>query len=173
MKINAFIALFALLLMLGACSQPTPPKATEAGLVFGDSVSVDSAMPVVEVLNKLDKKEGLVDVPIDGGNVVSGIKAKVEGKATSVCKSAGCWVVLESSDGREIFVKVKDHAFKLPADVVGKTLIVSGNAYQNVTSVEELRHYAKDEGKNQEEIAKITQPQVEYQMTVNAVVMKK
>ena len=173
MKINVFVAFITLICLFVACAQPTPPKVTEAGLVFGDSIKIDSAITVAAALNKLDKKEGLVDVPIDGGNVVSGLVAQVEGKAKSVCKSAGCWVILESSDGREIFVKVKDHAFKLPADVVGKMLVVSGNAYQNITSVEELRHYAKDEGQNQEQIAKIVEPRVEYQMTVNAVVMKK
>jgi Domain of unknown function (DUF4920) len=173
MKLNVFVALCAFVLMLNACSQPTPPKVVEGGLSYGEKITVDSAIQLADLFAKLDKKEGLKDVEIDGGNVVPGLAAKVEGKAKSVCKSAGCWVVLETADGKEMFVKVKDHAFKLPADVVGKTLVVNGNAYQNITSIEELRHYAKDDGKNAEEIAKIVEPKIEYQMTVNAVVMKK
>ncbi|MEN8899141.1 MAG: DUF4920 domain-containing protein, partial [Nonlabens sp.] len=50
--------------------------------------------------------------------------------------------------------------FFLPKNGKGKEVILSGKAYKNITPVEELRHYAEDAGKSEEEIAAITEEEV-------------
>ena len=50
-----------------------------------------------------------------------------------------------------IMIKVKDHEFAMPIDIVGKTVVVEGKAELKETSVAMLKHYAEDAGKSKEE----------------------
>ena len=43
----------------------------------------------------------------------------------------------------------------MPKDIAGMEVILEGNAFVEQTSVDELRHYAEDEGKTAEEIEAI------------------
>jgi Domain of unknown function (DUF4920) len=101
------------------------------------------------------------------------INAKVEGKVESVCQMKGCWmnIVSETPNKPSMFVKFKDYAFFMPKDLSGKKVIMDGKAFFQETSVEELRHYAEDEGKSKEDIAKITQPKRELKFLAAGVVL--
>ena len=166
-----FLAIF--FLSLQACKDKTVPTAVENSVVFyGEKISTDSATPVKEIFATLDNPQNLKEVEIEGGNMVRGVPAKLEGKVSEVCKVGGCWLRMTTDDGKELFISVKDHAFKLPADIVGKNVVAKGNAYQSVTTVEELRHYAKDEGQPQEKIAEIVAPKTEYKMDAVSVAIK-
>lgn len=168
-----FFAIIALLgIVFTACQSNATDANTAANTSFGEKITADSAVQVADLIARLDAKQGFTDVEIEGGNSVQGFPAKLEGKVVEVCKHAGCWATMQTTDGKEVFVKVKDDAFKLPADVVGKTLVVKGNAFQNVTSVEELRHFAQDAGKTQDQIAQITQPEVEYKIVITGAQIK-
>ncbi len=83
--------------------------------------------------------------------------AVVKGKVTSVCKAEGCWMNLENTAGDDVFVDW-NHDFNVPINCENKTAIINGYAFYDTTTVEELKHFAKDEGKSQEEIDLITQP---------------
>ena len=88
--------------------------------------------------------------------------AKVEGTAVAVCQAKGCWMTIQSDPTAEpMMVKFKDYAFFMPKDLAGKKVVCEGIATKSITPVDELRHYAEDEGKSAEEIAKITQPKEE------------
>jgi hypothetical protein len=50
---------------------------------------------------------------------------------------------------------------------------MQGKAFKEVTSVDELRHYAEDAGDSKEEIAKITEPKTELKFEATGVVLKK
>ena len=69
-------------------------------------------------------------------------------------------------------VTFKDYAFFVPKDASGKTVIMDGYAYKNVTTVAELRHYAEDAGKPKEEIEKITEPESELVFEAHGVIIK-
>jgi hypothetical protein len=86
---------------------------------------------------------------------------KVKGVITSVCEKKGCWMKMKSTDGNDMMVRFKNYAFFMPMDIVGKTVVADGKAIIEVTSVEDLQHYAEDAGKSKEEIAKITEPKKE------------
>lgn len=95
----------------------------------------------------------------------------VEGSVNGVCQSKGCWMNIVSekdANAPKMFVKFKDYAFFMPKDLEGK-VIMKGYAYKEETSVDELRHYAEDEGKSKEEIEKITKPVTEYKFMASGV----
>jgi hypothetical protein len=84
-----------------------------------------------------------------------------------VCKAEGCWIRLKKDDGTSMMVRAKDHAFLMPENIVGKTVLVEGSATIKETSEEMRKHYAEDAGKSKEEIAKIkgSEKSVEFAAT--------
>lgn len=59
----------------------------------------------------------------------------------------------------------------MPKDISGKQVIMQGEAYYQTTSVEELKHYAEDEGLTKEAIASITQPKKELKFMASGVIL--
>lgn len=59
----------------------------------------------------------------------------------------------------------------MPKDIKGRKVIMEGYAYKLVTPVEELRHYAEDEGKSKEEIEAITEPLEELKFMASGVLL--
>ncbi len=97
------------------------------------------------------------------------VQAVVIGKVESVCQKKGCWMNIVSDEGESIFVKFKDYGFFMPLDLAGQEVVMNGKAFKEVTSVEELQHYAEDEGLSKEEIEKITEPKEEYKFMATGV----
>tara|TARA_B100000497_G_C7680769_1_gene411838 strand:+ start:794 stop:1237 length:444 start_codon:yes stop_codon:yes gene_type:complete len=96
----------------------------------------------------------------------------VKAKVNSVCQVKGCWMTLTSSNVEEdVFVKFKDYGFFMPLDLAGQEIIAHGVVSKTTTSVDELRHYAKDAGKSKEVIEAITEPKEEYKMMADGVVI--
>ncbi|MEM6724309.1 MAG: DUF4920 domain-containing protein, partial [Bacteroidota bacterium] len=79
-----------------------------------------------------------------------------------------CWMRMTTEGGDEIMVTFKDYGFFVPVDLTGD-VIVTGKAYRQVTSVDELRHLAEDGGASEEDIAKITEPQQELRFEATGV----
>lgn len=93
----------------------------------------------------------------------------VKGIVTDVCSKKGCWVTLKTDDGSSFFVKMKDYAFFVPTALKGKNVILQGNAEKDITSVEELKHYAKDAKKAKSEIDAITMPKEEIRFLASGI----
>jgi hypothetical protein len=98
--------------------------------------------------------------------------AKVSGTVESVCQVKGCWMKVKTADGETMRVMFKDYAFFVPKDIAGKTVVFEGEAQKKTVPVEHLQHYAKDAGKSQEEIAKITEPKEELTFIADGVIVK-
>jgi Domain of unknown function (DUF4920) len=107
-------------------------------------------------------------------SIKKGDSVRVQFKSTikSVCKKKGCWMNMDLSDGQKSFVKFKDYAFFVPLNADNSEAIISGIAFVTVVSVDELRHYAKDAGKSQAEINKITKPEITYSFMADGVLIK-
>lgn len=90
-----------------------------------------------------------------------------------ICQTKGCWMTLGLENKKESFVKFTDYAFFVPMNAQGKEAIVKGKAYKKVVPVDELKHYAEDEGKSPEEIAAITEPKVTLAFMADGVYIKK
>ena len=85
---------------------------------------------------------------------------KIEGKILSSCPMKGCWMKIKSEEDT-ILVRFKDYGFFVPKNgIEGEKAIVNGKISVEKLSVEQLRHYAVDAGKSQEEIKLIKEPQV-------------
>lgn len=100
------------------------------------------------------------------------VDVKFASSVASVCKAKGCWMKLDLGDEKESMVKFKDYGFFVPLNCDDKEVIVNGKAYVSEISVAELQHYAKDAGKSDEEIAKITEPKITYAFLADGVLMK-
>ena len=130
-------------------------ESAKPGVVYG-SFSDKGITPVS--VNELEKKIG--DSKYEG---------QVKGKVVEVCKAMGCWAKLERADGSTVMLKVKDHEFAMPLDIVGKTVVADGTAEIKQTSVSMLKHYAEDAGKSKEEIEKIKEPKKEVLINIKGV----
>lgn len=93
----------------------------------------------------------------------------VKGKVTNVCEKKGCWLTIETENNEQFFVKMKDYAFFVPTALVGKNVVLEGNAETKLTTVDELKHYAEDAKKPQSEIDAITDPKEEIRFMANGI----
>ena len=134
------------LFTLTSCKDKTAPHPDNPNL-YGETLSDGATISLGELINKLDGTSEINNVKV---------KAKVE----AVCQTKGCWMNLMADDqpGKSVFVKFKDYGFFVPKDIAGMEVILEGNAFIEQTSVDELRHYAEDEGKTTEEIEAISEP---------------
>jgi Domain of unknown function (DUF4920) len=129
---------------------------------FGDKILADNALSKEQMLKKYKSmKQG------------DSINVKFKTKVADVCKKKGCWMALELPGEESAFVRFKDYGFFVPLNATGEDAVVSGKAFVTETSVEELKHYAKDGGKSAEEIAKITAPKVEYGFLADGVLISR
>jgi hypothetical protein len=149
------VILLAGLLLLGSVVWSQEAESAKPGVVYG-SFSDKQVTPIH--VNDLEKKIG--DSKYDG---------QVKGKVVEVCKAMGCWAKLERADGSTVMLKVKDHEFAMPLDIVGKTIVADGVAEIKQTSVSMLKHYAEDAGKSKEEIEKIKDPKKEIIINIKGV----
>lgn len=130
-------------------------ESAKPGVTYG-KYSEEGVKPIS--VNELDKK--MSDNKFDG---------KIQGKVVEVCQAMGCWAKLKKEDGSTVMIKVKDHEFAMPQDIVGRTVIVEGKAELKETSVAMLKHYAEDAGKTKEEVDKIKEPKKEVIMMIKGV----
>lgn len=95
---------------------------------------------------------------------------KFTATVNSVCQKKGCWMRLDLGE-KETFVKFKDYGFFMPKDIAGQEVIVEGMAFVDENSVDDLKHFALDAGKSQEEIDAITTPEKTYSFISNGVLL--
>jgi Domain of unknown function (DUF4920) len=116
------------------------------GVTYGEGTTVDGAVALSNVETKMENGK---------------FSGKATGKVVSVCQEKGCWMKVEKSGGETVMVKFKDYGFFMPKDIVGKEVVLDGEATVKETSVKQLKHYAQDAGKSKEEISKIKAPKKE------------
>lgn len=132
------------------------PAAPVVGTVYGDTMP---EMKKVKSIDKVVKKVHRKDVK----------NTLIKGKVTEVCPSMGCWLKLETEGNSSVLVRMRNHSFFVPKDLVGKNVVIKGDARLGKTSVEDLKHYAKEAGKTQEEIEAITKPKESVRITARSV----
>jgi hypothetical protein len=124
------------------------------GVVYGEVAESKNTVSPDEISTKL------VDNKFEG---------QVKGRVVEVCKAEGCWIRLQKADGSSMMVRAKDHAFLMPENIVGKTVLVDGSAMVKEVSEEMRKHYAEDAGKSKAEIAKIKGPDKDVQFSARGV----
>jgi hypothetical protein len=140
-------------------TESTTEAAAEESKHFGETITAEDAMSYAELYQKMGEADS--------------IPAKVTATVEAVCQVKGCWmdIAAESETGEPMRVRFKDYGFFVPKDIGGRKVVMEGYAYREVTSVDELRHYAEDEGLPQEEIDKITEPREELKFLASGVLL--
>ncbi|MCA4806966.1 DUF4920 domain-containing protein [Myroides odoratimimus] len=90
-----------------------------------------------------------------------------------VCQKKGCWMSLALDQDQASFVKFKDYGFFAPMNSSGHKAIVDGKAFVSIIPIDELKHYAKDAGKSQQEIDQITEDKVVYNFLADGIAIEK
>lgn len=154
------ITTFAFAALLFAACSPSGNQTSEANQVkeelsqefYGEEFAISNPLEVTKLNNQLGDTDSL--------------DTQIEGFIEKTCSKMGCWLTLKLDNGESVRVTT-DHEFFVPVGgCEGLRAVVNGRAFKEETTVDELRHYAEDEGLSIEEIEKITQP--EYAMVVLA-----
>jgi len=127
---------------------------------FGKRITADNLVSKDKVLSTFKNLK-------KGDTIVVKFKTKIN----KSCKKKGCWMRLDLGNDEETLVSFKDYGFFVPLNAQGKDIIVNGKAYLDVVTVEQLRHYAKDEGLSEEEINKITEEEVTFAIESDGVLL--
>ena len=154
------ILLIACFTLINCQSQSVEGVASEVDgfLSYGELINDAGVITVEQAMEQLASAEE--------------VNVKIKGTVENVCKKKGCWMNVKSNDGeKSFFVRFKDYGFFVPLDCEGSEVIMEGKAFTEMTSVDDLRHYAEDEGKSKEEIAAITEPKEEFKFTATGVLV--
>jgi hypothetical protein len=136
-------------------AEATPVSLT--GKTYGADVSAEGAKPLSELKQVLGNQDSA--------------RVKLVGTADAVCQAKGCWLTMKTPEGKEMRVRFKDYAFFVPKDIAGKTVVVNGWAHREEVPVADLRHYAKDAGKSDNEVAAITKPEEQLNFEADGVLV--
>jgi len=158
---NKIILTVFALAFLAACNSPETKTQTieivKGTAYFGDSVKNDQVIELASIQTEM-KGESKKDM-------------KIKGVVKEVCQEKGCWMTMTLDNGDEMRITFKDYKIFVPKDIGGKEVVLDGFAYTDTTSVEQLRHYAKDGGKSEAEIAAITSPKEQLAFEAKGVVV--
>ena len=134
-------------------------RADFEGEFFGEGITMSEFMDMEGLLTSIAGQDS--------------IKTVLHATVSEVCQAKGCWMHLVSAEtgDQSVFVKFKDYGFFMPKDIAGREVLVEGYAYNEETSVDELRHYAEDAGASEEEIAAITEPKQELKFMASGVLL--
>jgi hypothetical protein len=125
---------------------------------FGEKITAKKVKSYEKLLKKLSKKDS--------------VETKIVANVDAVCQMKGCWMNIGEESGTSTKVRFKDYGFFVPKDIAGKEVIVEGVAFKEITSVNDLRHYAEDAGKPKAEIDAITEPKEEIMFIATGVLVK-
>ncbi|MGJ8737930.1 DUF4920 domain-containing protein [Zobellia laminariae] len=159
-----FNNLLAVFMVVLACRGQETEKVTFDGVdyqIIGANLEASNVLTDAEMTMRFDKM-----------TVKDTLRTKFKATVTDVCKVKGCWMKLKLDDGQEAMVRFKDYGFFMPSDITGKEVIVNGYAYVEAMSVEDQKHYAKDGGEAESEIAKITEPKKTFGFEADGVLIK-
>jgi hypothetical protein len=129
---------------------------------FGDKITADKAISSEELLEKYKTMKE-----------TDTLQVKVTSKILDVCQKKGCWMNLDLGNDESAFVKFKDYGFFMPFNAAGSEVVADGKAFIELTSIEDLKEYAKDAGKSQAAIDSIVTPEKKYSFMADGVLIKK
>ncbi len=158
--LSRLIFLFTFCSIIASCQSTPADQTKETGQAqsFGELITADGAISYSDMMSQMTTADSMT--------------VKVRGTVQGVCQAKGCWMNLNDEQSTaETFVKFKDYGFFMPKDIAGREVIMDGYAYREITSVDELRHYAEDEGKSKEEIEAITEPVEEMKFMASGVLL--
>lgn len=158
---NHFVSLFFSLTAIwaGVSCQNGVNSDDSKWAYYGDSITLEGATDVSELPALMNGKQMA--------------EFKLSGTIEECCQKKGCWMKLDMGGGQMLRVGFKDYAFFMPLESAGSKIVMQGMATYDTTSVDALKHYAEDAGKSKDEIAAITEPEVELVFEASGVRLRK
>ena len=128
---------------------------------YGAAVDTGAAVSLAEAVARIDQYAGKSVC----------VKAKID----DVCKGRGCWMLL-ADGGHRVRVRFGTTepctgAFLVPRNSAGREAYAYGVLKKDAIPEDLARHYAEDEGKSKDEIAKIVGPQPAVTMIASGVMI--
>jgi len=99
------------------------------------------------------------------------LDAILNGEISSVCQAKGCWMKMDV-EGMDMLVRFRDYGYFVPMNSTGHQATVKGAFYVDSVSVSQLKEYARDAEKSQEEIDAITEHEMRYTFMADGVVIE-
>ncbi|MEM1216570.1 MAG: DUF4920 domain-containing protein [Bacteroidota bacterium] len=169
MRIFLF-AIVALAMTFTACG---PQQVSEADAPAAATEAADGTAVAGKLFGAAFEPQDIIAYP-DLEQHVTGedsVAVTVRGTVDGVCQKKGCWMTMVDASGEGMFVRFKDYGFFVPVDISGREVVMNGKAFYQITPVDELRHYAEDEGLPQAEIDAITEPKKELRFYADGVIL--
>ena len=143
-----------ILLAVTARAQDAEKKPAAKGVMYGVVSEEKNAVSADDLKTKLVNNQ---------------FEGQIKGKVVEVCKAEGCWIKVQRKDGLPMMVRANNHAFLMPENIVGKTVLIEGNATVKELSEEMRKHYAEDAGKSKKEIDAIKGSEKDVQFAAKGV----
>ena len=161
--INRFLIILFAFLTFNACSvkqqEIIDTDEISESASFGAKINIDNAIETNTLLSQMEGKDSL--------------EARVKGVIEKTCKMKGCWMTVKLNDEETMRVTFKDYGFFVPKEgMEGKEVYFEGIAKKKITPVDELKHFAKDEGKSEEEVNAIETDKEEVSFVATGVVIE-
>lgn len=164
-RINILLVFFFATIAVNAQNsqkkEPLEPFVLSDMPSFGEQIDKNNAISAVEMSEKYRILKA-----------TDTIQAKFTATVIEVCQSSGCWMKLQLKDGQETMVRFKDYGFFMPKNIKGKEVFVNGSAFVEEMSVADQKHFAKDGGRSESEIAKITTAKRSFGFEAAGVLLK-
>ncbi|MDW3208221.1 MAG: DUF4920 domain-containing protein [Reichenbachiella sp.] len=153
------ILLSTLLLALFSCSEKSNSEKKINSVTYGESFDASRAQDISQLSSLMETTDSVSIV--------------LSGTIEKTCAVKGCWMQLRTGEKNNLRVTFKDYSFFVPkSGAEGNKAVINGFCVKQETSVEELRHYAKDAGESDEAIALITEPKMEYNFVASGVIIE-
>lgn len=166
MKSLVLFLMLGVLFIATSCDDEKKPEEVETNDLtgfasFGDTISPESAISSEELYEKYKNlKEGdTVDV-------------KFTGKIEKVCQTKGCWMTIALPEDEVSNIRFKDYGFFMPLNAAESEAIVNGKAFLAITSVETLKERAMENEMEEDEIAAIDEPSIQFAFEADGVLIK-
>lgn len=149
-------------------------------LYYGERTDGPTAAPeaeptsAYEAFGEVETLQAVAAVPVEqvatDADAYLGDVVTVRGSATRVCQMRGCWLALDAGEGESLRIDVPrdaagSYVYTFPTDIVGREIVVQGRLERQIVPVETRRHLAEDDGATDEEVAAITEPAEQLQLT--------
>lgn len=161
---NLFYLFIFVIILPAACHQPAHHE-QQAGKTevpatgnFGGSILAGKAVPAEQLAGFFTETDS--------------IEITLSGNISASCKHSGCWMDLDMGNKNRLHVTFEDGKFTIPLDAAGKHAIAQGLAIRQLIPLETLRNYAREDGKSEEEVALITEPEWTYEMVATGVLIE-
>jgi len=155
---NLFLLLLGMAMTLSACNQMgKKAEKQDAGEYYGEKITAEGAVEAARLTELMKGKDSL--------------NVKLSGTINSCCQKKGCWMMVDIGNDQEMRVSFKDYSFFVPLESAGRKVVMEGIARYEVTSIEDLKHYAQDAKQTQAQIDSITEPEKDLVFEASGVIL--